>query len=234
MPISYEVQGRVAVVTHDDGKANVYSMGALEELSAALDRSAADASVSALLLAGREGRFSAGFDLATMTSSEDSMRELVAAGGRFVAKLLLHPMPVVVACTGHALAAGALVLLAGDRRVGAAGDFKIGLNEVAIGMSLPVWAVELARYRMPAGEFDRIVLGEIGDPDQAMRSGFLDQVVPAASLPEIALEQATRLSQLRRGAVSGTKSRARRAIADRMLERMDEDLASVGKPDAGR
>ena len=234
MPISYEIQGRVAVVTHDDGKANVYTMDALEELSAALDKSASDESVSALLLAGREGRFSAGFDLATMTSSESSMRALVAAGGRFVAKLLLHPMPVVVACTGHALAAGALVLLAGDRRVGVAGDYKIGLNEVAIGMPLPVWAVELARYRMPAGEFDRIVLGEIGDPDQAVRSGFLDQVVPAGSLLDLATEQAARLSELRRGAVSGTKIRARRAIADRMLDGMDADLESVGRPEAGR
>ncbi|HVA74246.1 MAG TPA: crotonase/enoyl-CoA hydratase family protein [Acidimicrobiales bacterium] len=233
MPVTYEVQDRVAVVTHDDGKANVYTLDVLAELSEALEKSAADEGVSALLLAGRDGRFSAGFDLATMTSSEDSMRALVAAGGRFVARLVLHPMPVVVACTGHALAAGALVLLAGDRRIGAAGEYKIGLNEVAIGMPLPVWAVELARYRMPAGEFDRIVLGEIGGPEAAVRSGFLDDVAPAGVI-DVAMEEAQRLSALRRGAVSGTKTRARRAVVERMLDKMDEDLASVGKPSAQR
>lgn len=230
MPVTYEVQDRVAVVTHDDGKANVYTPDVLDELSAAFDKSAADGQVSAVLLAGRPGRFSAGFDLATMTSDEESMRSLVASGGRFAAKLLMHPMPVVVACTGHALAAGALLLLAGDRRIGAAGDFKIGLNEVAIGMPLPVWAVELARYRMPTGEFDRIVIGDIGGPEAAVRAGFLDGVVAAETVIDSAMEEARRLSVLRRGAVSGTKSRARRAIADRMLDRMDEDLALVGKP----
>ena len=232
MPVTYEVQDRVAVVTHDDGKANVYTLDVLDELSRALEKSAADEGVSALLLTGREGRFSAGFDLAAMTSSEDAMRTLVAAGGRFVARMALHPMPVVVACTGHALAAGALVLMAGDRRIGAAGDYKIGLNEVAIGMPLPVWAVELARYRMPPGEFDRIVLGDIGGPEAAVRAGLLDEVVPADSVLDAAMEEARRLSALRRGAVSGTKTRARRAVADRMLEGMEEDLASVGKPAA--
>lgn len=230
MPVTYETKSRVAVVKHDDGKANVYSIEVLDELTRALERSAADEAVSALLLAGRDGRFSAGFDLAAMTSSEDSMRSLVAAGGRFVAQLLLHPMPVVVACTGHALAAGALVLLAGDRRIGAAGGYKIGLNEVSIGMPLPVWAVELARHRMPTGEFDRIVLGDIGGPDEAVRAGFLDEVVAADTVFDRAMEEAQRLAGLRRGAVSGTKTRARQAIADRMLDRMEEDLASVGRP----
>lgn len=230
MPVSYEVQNKVAVVTFDDGKANVYTLEALEELTSALDRSEADPAVTALLLAGRPARFSAGFDLATMTSSEASMRALVAAGGRFTARLLLHPMPVVAACTGHALAAGALVLLAADRRIGAAGPYKIGLNEVAIGMPLPVWAVELARFRMPASQFNRIVLGDISGPDEAVTAGFLDQVVAEDTVMEVAAAEARRLSELRRGAVSGTKDRARRTIADRMLERMDEDLASVGSP----
>jgi enoyl-CoA hydratase len=230
MPVSYEVHDNVAVVTFDDGKANVYTPGALEELTVALDKSTADSGVGALLLVGREGRFSAGFDLETMTASEASMRSLVAAGGRFSAKLLTHPMPVVAACTGHALAAGALVLLAADRRIGAAGNFKIGLNEVAIGMPLPVWAVELARYRMPASRLDRILLGDVSGPDAAILDGFLDEVVAPESVVESAAAEARRLSALRRGAVAGTKTRVRRAVAERMLDRMDEDLSSVGNP----
>ena len=92
----------------------------------------------------------------------------------------------MAACTGHALAAGALVLLAADRRIGAAGDFKIGLNEVAIGMALPVWAVELARYRMPPSQLDRVILGETGGPEEACAAGFLDRVVAPDELLAVA------------------------------------------------
>ena len=159
------------------------------------------------MLVGRPGRFSAGFDLATMTASAESMRGLVAAGGRFVARLLAEPLPVVAVCTGHALAAGALVLLAADHRIGVAGEFKIGLNEVAIGMALPVWAVELARYRMPPSEVDRIVLGEIGDPDEACASRLPRPGCGSRGPARRGESTAVRLAGLRTGAVAGTKSR---------------------------
>ena len=80
------------------------------------------------------------------------MRELVTGGAELLMRIFTYPMPVVCACTGHALAMGSLVLLAADVRIGAAGDFKLGLNEVAIGMGLPIFATELARYRLtPVG-----------------------------------------------------------------------------------
>ena len=147
-----------------------------------------------------------------------------------MARLLLEPLPVVAACTGHALAAGALVLLAADHRIGMAGDWRIGLNEVAIGMALPVWAVELARYRMPAGQFDRILLGEIGGPEEACAAGFLDRVVAPDDLLTEATATASRLTALRTGAVAGTKERARTELARRMLEGLDDDLAALSPP----
>jgi enoyl-CoA hydratase len=233
MPVSYALDQQVAIITFDDGKANVYSRDALAELTSALDRADADPEARSVLIVGRPGRFSAGFDLQEMTASLESMRSLVAAGGRFMARLLLEPLPVVTACTGHALAAGALALLAADHRVGAAGDWKIGLNEVAIGMRLPVWAIELARYRMPPSAFDRIILGQIGGPDEARAAGFLDRVVAPEELMAEAMAVAVNLAQLKRAAVGGTKSKARGEIARRMLEGMDEDLASLTGPETG-
>jgi enoyl-CoA hydratase len=230
MPVTYALQDHVAVVTFDDGKANVYGHDVLDQLGKALDRAEADPDARAVLLVGRPGRFSAGFDLATMTESPAAMQGLVAAGGRFVARLLLAPLPVVAACTGHALAAGALVLLAADHRIGAAGDWRIGLNEVAIGMALPIWAIELARYRMPPGQFDRIVLGEIGGPDEACTTGFLDRVVAPDELLAAATSTAVRLAELRSGAVAGTKTRARAGVARRMLDGMEQDLADLSLP----
>jgi enoyl-CoA hydratase len=230
MPVTYALQDHAAVITFDDGKANVYSHDVLDRLGDALDQAEADPDARAVLLVGRPGRFSAGFDLATMTESPAAMQGLVAAGGRFVARLLLAPLPVVAACTGHALAAGALVLLAADHRLGAAGDWRIGLNEVAIGMTLPVWAVELARYRMPPGQFDRIVLGEIGGPDEACAAGFLDRVVAPDELLGAATSTAVRLAELRSAAVAGTKTRARAGVARRMLDGMEADLEGLSLP----
>ncbi|HUE59838.1 MAG TPA: crotonase/enoyl-CoA hydratase family protein [Acidimicrobiales bacterium] len=231
MSVSYELRDKVAVITFDDGKANVYTPDVLTELSLAFTRAAEDKDVTAVLLAGRPGRFSAGFDLATMTSGPGAMRALVAQGGGFAAQMLLHPTPVVAACTGHALAAGALVLLAADYRIGVEGPFQVGLNEVAIGMALPVWAVELARYRMPPSQFDRIILGEVGDPRAAVTAGFLDEVVDGDRLLEAGGATASRLSERRRGAVAGTKAKARTEVAKRMLTGMEEDLASLTGPD---
>jgi enoyl-CoA hydratase len=232
MSVSYEIgPNGVAEVVFDDGKANAYSLAVLEEMNAALDRARSD-EARALVLAGRPGRFSAGFSLADMTVSEESMRTLVISGARFIGRLLLEPYPVVAACTGHALAAGALVLLGADRRIGATGDWKIGLNEVSIGMALPLWAVELGRHRLDPRTFDwRVVLGQVATPAEAVSDGFLDRLVePDEVLPE-ARRVAEELSVLRRGAVEGTKQRARGALVHRMLDGIEEDMATVSTPE---
>jgi enoyl-CoA hydratase len=185
---------------------------------------------AAIVIAGRPGRFSAGFDLKAMTSSAASMRELVTAGAESLLRIFTCPVPVVAACTGHALAAGALLLLVSDRRIGAGGPFKIGLNEVAIGMPLPVFAVELARYRMPPSAFDGALLGETMEPAAAVACGYLDQVVAADDVVAVAMAEAERLSSLRRAAVEGSKQRARAELVARVLPGVADDLASVTTP----
>jgi enoyl-CoA hydratase len=234
MPLEFQVKDRVAVLTLDDGRANAIGLGTLGELGEALDRIDADPDVRAVLIVGRAGRFSAGFDLAAMTAGPESMRELVIAGARFIGRLLLEPRPVVAACTGHALAAGAFLLLASDHRIGAAGDWKIGLNEVAIGMAMPKWGVELGRYRLSPTEFEwRLGLGQTATPEEAVVAGFLDRIVAPEDVVDEAMGAATRLAELRTGAVGGTKERARRALVDRMLDGLEEDLASITVPRPG-
>src|SRR5438105_13642725 len=127
MSVSLERDGAVAVISIDDGKANALSPDVLSALSEAFDKAEADGA-SAVLLQGRPGRFSAGFDLSIMTSGVEPMRALVTQGAELLLRVFTYPVPVVAACTGHALAAGALLLLVSDVRVGAEGEFKIGLN----------------------------------------------------------------------------------------------------------
>lgn len=226
--LTYELHGMVAVVAMDDGKANVLGHDTLDALQGALDR--AEAEASAFLLVGRPGRFSAGFDLSVMTAGEEPMRALVIAGAEFLARLLVFPMPVVAACTGHAVAAGSLMLLAADERIGAEGDFKIGLNEIAIGMPLPHFVIEMARYRMPPSAFDRILLGQVLSPPAAMAAGFLDRAVPAETVTTEATAAATALAELRTGAVRRSKRLARGETAARILATLHDDLATLTGP----
>ena len=127
--LDYRLDDTVAVLTFDDGKANAYSHDALAAIGEGLDR--AEQEATAVLLAGRPGKFSAGFDLSVMTAGDEPMRALVSAGAQLALRVFTFPMPVVAACTGHGLAMGAIMLLVCDARVGADGPFKIGLNEVA-------------------------------------------------------------------------------------------------------
>jgi enoyl-CoA hydratase len=227
--VSFEQDGSVAVIGLDDGKANAITMDVLGAIDDGFAR-ARDGHAGAVLVTGRPGRFSAGFDLSVMTSGEDQMRELVTAGAETLMRIFMSPTPVVCACTGHALAMGSLVLLAADVRIGAAGEFKIGLNEVAIGMGLPIFATELARYRLTAGAFNTALLGDVFGPDGAAAAGYLDRVVAADEVVNEAAATAHRLAELRTGAVSHSKQHARGALAKMILDTLTADMSALSGP----
>lgn len=225
-PLQLTIDDGVAVVQLDDGKANAISHQVIELFHAALDRSLDEAGAVAVL--GRPGRFSAGFDLSVMTAGDQPMQELVLAGAELLLRIYGHPQPVVAGCSGHALAGGAILLMASDTRIGAAGDFRIGLNEVAIGMALPVFAVELARDRLTPTELTAATSqGRIYDPEGARAAGYLDRVVDADAVAGDAVAEARRLADLRRGAVAQTKKRLRSATLQRIRATLDEDVAAL-------
>ena len=144
--IDYTLRDTTALIRMDDGKANALSYAMMDEVEAALAR--AEREASSVVLTGRPGRFCAGFDLREMMKGAESARALVTRGADFLLRLYLFPKPLVIACSGHALAGGALTVLTGDLRLGVEGDFRIGLNEVQIGMPVPILAMELARDRL--------------------------------------------------------------------------------------
>lgn len=226
-PIDYTVKDSVALLRFDDGKANAISHGALNALNLALDHAEKDA--GAVLLLGRPGRFSAGFDLATMSEGPDAARALVSSGAELLARMVEAPLPIVAGCTGHALAMGALMLLAADQRLGASGEYKIGLNEVAIRMTLPVFGVELARERLSKRHLGRAVSqAEIYDPAGAVDAGYLDRVVTADALETECLGVAARLAELPRRSFSETKRSLRGGVAQRIRDSLAKDMASWG------
>lgn len=227
---TYSLDDGIAVITLDDGKANAFGDAVLEALEGLLDRVEADGA-RALVLIGRDGKFSAGFDLKEMTASVEGMRALVARGARWWLRLYGLGVPTVAACTGHALAGGAITLMACDVRIGADVPAKIGLTEVAIGMPLPIFAVEFARERLVREAFVPATLGATAyDAAGAAAVGYLDRVVPLDALVDEAMAEARRLAELRTGAYARTKTNARRGMIDACLAGVDADLATVEGP----
>jgi enoyl-CoA hydratase len=192
----------------DDGKMNVLSIDTFAQLNDAFDRAKSDRAV--VVLTGREGAFSAGFDMRILAAGGPEAHRMVRMGFELAERILAFPAPVVVACTGHAIAMGVFLVLAGDYRVGAAGAYKIGANEVAIGITMPFFGVEMCRQRLAPTHFQRAVINaEFYRPDDAVAAGFLDRVVPAAELPDVARSIATGLARLNADVHTASKLRAR-------------------------
>jgi enoyl-CoA hydratase len=214
--VTTTVDDGVAIVRLDDGKANALSMAVIGGLHDALDKAAADA--SAVCLAGNGKALCAGFDLSVMRGGIEGMVELVRSGGELLMRLYGHPQPTVAAVTGHALAAGALLVLACDTRVSGDAPAKIGLNEVAIGMTLPAFAVEMARDRLSKRYLTRATVeAEIFSPEGALAAGYVDMIVAADECERTAIDVARRLGQLDAAAYGGTKKALRQATIDRIM-----------------
>jgi len=222
--VSVERRDSVLVVHLDDGKANALSSSMISAIGAALDQAEADDSIGAVVLHGREGKFCAGFDLSVMRGGDISaMANLVCDGGELVSRLYGSSIPVVAACTGHALAAGALLLLGCDVRIGADVDCKIGLNEVAIGMVLPDWAFNIAVERLSRRHLQlAVATARITDARGAVDVGYLDEVAPVDSVLDVAVARASELATLNGRAYAGTV----RALRGELLAEMATQIAS--------
>ena len=225
--VTLQIDGGVAVVAIDDGKANALSHDVLGALETALDDvEASDA--RAVVLAGRPGRFSAGFDLSVMTAGPAQARDLLGRGARLGLRLYEFPVPVVFAVTGHALAMGGILLCCADVRIGADGPFKLGLPEVRIGMPVPAFAVELCRDRLSPRAFNQAIqLAQDHDPAAAVDAGFLDEVVAPDDVVDRARAVATELAeQLQDGPFRLTRTIVRGALAEQLRDALAADLAA--------
>ena len=225
--VTVALRDEVAVIAIDDGKANALSFEVIGSINAALD--ALEASTRAVVLTGRPGMLTGGFDLAVMRGDDlAAIGTLVTDGGELVLRLYRSERPVVVACTGHAMAAGALLLLGAHFRVGAEGAFKVGLIETAIGMVLPDWAIEIANERLSLGQRQQAAVeSKVYDPPGALEAGFLDLVVPAEVVLETAVTEARRLGALSPTAYAGNSAKVRGPGIERLAAIVARDRAAI-------
>ncbi len=221
---TYSRSGPVASIVMDDGRANVMSHSMLNALHAAFDQAEKDKTV--VILKARGKHFSGGFDLNVFAkgSAEDQYL-MLKAGAELALRILSFPTPVVAACQGNAYPMGAFLIMSSDHRIAAEGDYRIGMNEVAIGLTVPRFAIEVARQRLTPAYFSRVVMtAEMFGPAEAVTAGFFDRVVPSDQLEKAADETAQALSKLNMAAHAATKARARGAAISLIRQVIDEDI----------
>jgi len=238
-PVTCTRSGPISKIIMDDGKVNVMSVSMLEALHAAFDEAERDGTI--VILTARGKAFSAGFDLKVLANgSAGEVYRMLKAGAELALRILSFPTPVVAACNGHAYPMGAFLILSADLRIAAEGSYQIGMNEVAIGLAVPRFGIEVARQRLTPAYFSRAVMtGEMFAPTEALTAGFFDRLVPASNLEAAADQAAEALTRINLPAHAATKSQARgqaikaiRAIidADITLEDAERRIASRSVP----
>jgi len=220
-----EIENGIARITLDDGKVNALSTETIGELRSALD--AAESAGAVTVLSGRAGIFSAGFDLTTFKRGAAATLEMLRAGAQLIERLLAFPLPVLTVCTGHAYPMGAFLMLSADVRFGLAGPWRIGLNEVAIGLTLPKFAVELARHRLTPPGFARVATAPMFAPEEALQLGYLDRVLGAEELPAAVEEELARLRGLDAPSFAATKARINERALQAVAAAVAEELRTV-------
>lgn len=228
--VNYQLSDGIATIVISNGKANALNHEVFDALNQALDRAEEDKAV--VILTGQPGIFSGGYDLKEMQKGPKEASALVSTGSRLTRRLAAFPLPVIGACSGHAIAKGAFILLSVDHRIGIEGSFKLGLNEVAIGMTMHHAGIEIARHRLAPAHFYRSVINaEIYSPEGAVEAGFLDEVVAPEQLMARANELAQQFQKLNMRAHRQTKLKAKAeylTLLDRCIEKDNESLGLSG------
>ncbi len=220
--VTYQSEEKCAIITINNGKANAISHQVIEGLNKSLDKAHQENKV--VILTGQNGIFSAGFDLKVMTESSESAKKLVTKGSKLSLKMLSFPQPIIVLCSGHAIAKGAFLLLSSDYRIGVDGDFKIGLNEVMIGMTMQHAGISIAKARLSKVYLNRSINNaEIYTPKEAVKAGFLDVLVPENQQLETAIKVAEMFSKLNKKAHFETKLKVRKKQLKELENAIDLD-----------
>ena len=195
----------ISVVTLDDGKANVFSTKMSTDINECLDEVSKED--GCIILTGREGMFSAGFDLKTLQGGDmDQIQEMTTTGFKLLSRIFSFPRPVIAACSGHGIALGTFLLCCCDYRIGIKGDFMLGANEMRTNMVIPPPILELIKFRVAQSHKYRAVLGaEMYTFENAKEAGLIDEVVDSNILMETAFNKAKDLATMGHPSYSMTK-----------------------------
>jgi enoyl-CoA hydratase len=228
MSIGYEVRDGIAVLTMDDGKVNAMAMAFFDELNAVLDR-AEEEKPGPVVITGRPGVFSAGLNLKLLpTLPPDEFRRTMLAFGRTMLRVFGFPLPTVAAIPGHAIAGGGMLALACDLRVMTEGPFRLQLNETAIGLTLPSWAIAIAHSGIPGRWHTEAILhARPYTASEAHERGIVDVAARPERLLAEALALAEPLKALDQRAYAGSKERHRALEVQFVTALLESEVAAL-------
>ena len=217
----------ITIITLDDGKANVFSSAMIGDINDCLDRVPTDK--GALIITGREGILSGGFDLKIISSRDmKEIHKMTLSGFRLLSRILSFPRPVIGVCTGHAIALGTFLLCCCDYRIGAKGDFMIGANEMRTNMVIPIPILELIRFRVSQRHKYRAILGaEMYSIEASVDAGLMDQAIDQEKLMEMAFQKAEDLATMGHPSYSLTKELFINDVAEKINNSLDEINAAT-------
>lgn len=221
--IRLEERGAVTILHMERGKGNALNLEFVEALVAAFEQ-LEQSPTRAVVLTGQRSVFGAGVDLpALVAGGPDYVRQFVPLMQRAFEELVTFPKPLVAAVNGHAIAGGAILMLACDQRILAQGPARVGLTEVLVGVVFPAWPLEIARFATPPEHFQTLILtGRTWLPDEALARGLVDELVEPAELLERACAVADELAAIPAATYAATKLAVRRPLIE--AARRDAEL----------
>jgi len=207
-------EDEISIITLDDGKANVFSEEMTQAINDCLDKVPTDS--GSLIITGRPGMFSAGFDLKVIASGDvPKIKKMSLSGFKLLSRIFSFPRPVVAACSGHGIALGTFLLCCCDYRIGIKGEFLLGANEMKTNMVIPTPILELIKFRISPSHKYRSILGaEMYQLDKAIDAGLMDQVEEAEALMDAAIEKAKDLATMGHPSYTLTKALFIKDVAD--------------------
>ena len=209
-------EDEISIITLDDGKANVFSEEMTQAINDCLDKVPTNS--GSLIITGRPGMFSAGFDLKVIASGDvPKIKKMSLSGFKLLSRIFSFPRPVVAACSGHGIALGTFLLCCCDYRIGIKGEFLLGANEMKTNMVIPTPILELIKFRISPSHKYRSILGaEMYQLDKAIDAGLMDQVEEAEALMDAAIEKAKDLATMGNPSYTLTKALFIKDVADRI------------------
>lgn len=226
-PATYSIEDGVCTITLNDGKVNALGFTMMDAISEGLE--AAEAADAVVILTGSNEKFSAGFDLKVFQQGPEALMGMLKQGALLGERILKSPRPVIIANNGHCIAMGAILLLCADVRIGVEGKFKVGLNEVANGMTMPYFGVEICQARLSPQYLHRCLnLAELLTPDAAKEANFLDITVEQDQLMGAAKQYAQYCKGLNKDAYVGTKMRQKEVLLEQLTVALERDFGTGG------
>ncbi len=226
--IELEQRGAVTILRMARGKGNALNLDFMAAMDDALDQ-IERGQARAAIITGQGSTFGAGVDLPELLAGgPDYVRRFLPAMVKPFERLATFPKPLVAAVNGHAIAGGAIIMLACDQRLLARGTARIGLSEVQVGVTFPAWALEIVRFATPAEHFQTIICtGRTWQPDDALARGLVDELVEPERLLDRAVEVANELAAIPPATYAATKREVRRPMIEVARRRTAENDPAV-------